>query len=226
MNKVLIVGAHPDDEILGVGGTAAKLAQQGYQVQPLIVAEGATSRSSGNDIGSKSDAVNLLTQCANRAAEALNIAPPQILGLPDNRLDSLDLLDVIKPIEAICEELKPNIVYTHHSGDLNLDHRIVHQAVITACRSLPGSTVKAIYAFETLSSTEWGSQTDTFRPTRFVDISETLEKKITALTHYEPEMREFPHPRSLAAVEHNARLRGAYCGCLAAEAFEVVLEIC
>ena len=219
---VIVVAAHPDDEILGPGGTLARHAREGDIVHILIVAEGATARKSGSP-----DDADKLKNAAVCAAKAIGAETPRMLGLPDNRLDSMDLLDVIQPIEAIVREIAPATVYTHHGGDLNLDHRIVHQAVVTACRPLPGASVKKLYGFETLSSTEWATSAmgSTFNPTHFVDITKTLTAKKAALECYETEMRAFPHPRSLETVEALARLRGSRAGLEAAEAFEIIYNI-
>ena len=136
-------------------------------------------------------------------------------------MDSIDLLDVVKSIEERIKNLKPEMVVTHHEGDLNIDHQITHQSVITACRPQPGQTVKRILAFEVPSSTEWQSPTynQPFIPNWFEDISDTFELKIKALESYQSEMREWPHARSFRAVKHLARWRGASVGCKAAEAF-------
>lgn len=188
----------------------------------MIVAEGATARDGGT-----ADDVDQLKVAAVAAAKAIGAQPPCMLGLPDNRLDTLALLDVIRPIENTIREISPDIVYTHHGGDLNLDHRIVHQAVVTACRPMPGSTTKRVYGFEIPSSTEWAtpSMGPAFRPTRFVDISEFLDVKMSALKYYEKEMRPFPHPRSMDAVSAMAQVRGSHAGLEAAEAFDVIFDI-
>lgn len=222
---VLAVAAHPDDEILGCGGTLARHAAEGDTVHILIVAEGATSRDARRDPHGREPELAALKAAASCAADAIGAEEPRMLGLPDNRLDGLPLLDVVKPIEAIVEAVKPAIVYTHHAGDLNVDHRIVHQAVVTACRPLPDSPVRAIYAFETVSSTEWQSGGDPFRPRRWVDIEPYLERKLLALDAYAAEMRPFPHARSREAVEALARIRGAAAGLKAAECFMVVREV-
>ncbi|NQU59146.1 MAG: PIG-L family deacetylase [Rhodospirillales bacterium] len=219
---VLVIAAHPDDEILGPGGTLARHAEEGDAVHILIVAEGATARENGT-----TDDVDKLKNAAVCAAKAIGAHPPRMLGLPDNRLDTMALLDVVRPIEDAVRKITPTLVYTHHGGDLNLDHRIVHQAVVTACRPLPDSTVRKLYGFETLSSTEWAtpSMGPVFNPTHFVDISKTLGNKKAALECYASEMRPFPHPRSTEAVEALARMRGSYAGLKAAEAFEVILSV-
>ncbi len=224
---VLIVAAHPDDEVLGCGGVAARHVANGEWVDTLILAEGATARGKRRSETGVSAEVKALKKAARAAAEILGARPPQFAGLPDNRMDTLPLLDIVKYVEEAVERAKPALIYTHHGGDLNIDHRITHQAVITACRSLPGSCVDAIYAFETLSSTEWSTSGigPGFRPTRFVAIGDMLDRKLQALECYESEMRDFPHARSLKAVEAQAVLRGAAAGVTAAEAFEVIREI-
>ena len=214
--KIMVIAAHPDDEVLGVGGTILRHVRQGDSVDIVIFGEGAASR--GHDPGE----VSHLRECAVRAARLLGANPPTLLGMPDNRLDSMDLLDIIQAIETVIEKHRPEVIYTHHRGDLNIDHRIVHEAVRTAARPLPGSTVRAIHAFETVSSTEWGEAP--FRPVSFVDISAVLREKMQVLEEYVGEMRPFPHARSLLAVEALARVRGAGMGLEAAEAFEVVMQ--
>ncbi len=214
--KVMVVAAHPDDEVLGVGGTVLRHARKGDSVDLIIVGEGAASRGGGDQA-----AIDNLRECARKAASMLGANPPVMLGFPDNRLDSVDFLDVVQAVESQIERLRPDLIYTHHRGDLNIDHRIVHEAVRTAARPLPGCSVRAIYAFETVSSSEWGAVP--FLPAYFVDISASLSFKLGALAAYESEMRPFPHARSLSAVEALAKVRGASACMEAAEAFEVVM---
>ena len=225
--RILVVASHPDDEVLGCGGTMAAHADAGDVVDVLIVVEGATSRDIKRDVETQAEALTALQQSACDAAEILGARKPHFLGLPDNRLDGMELLDVIKPIEALINELKPQVIYTQHGGDLNVDHRIVHQAVVTACRPAPGTSVRAIYGYETASSTEWASQNmgGVFCPARFVDISKTLDRKRKALECYASEIRPFPHARSLEGLEALVRWRGVSVGVQAAEAFTVVREI-
>jgi len=220
-STVLVVAAHPDDEILGCGGAIARHAGRGDRVHIAIVAEGETSRDNGD-----AAAVSRLRDAAAAAARTLGAEAPVHLGLPDNRLDSIALLDVVKEIENVIGQVSPSIVYTHHGGDLNIDHRVVHQAVVTACRPLPGSTIEAVRCFETVSSTEWASDSigAAFRPTQYVNIDAFLAIKLEALQHYEMEMRPFPHARSLEAIEALARLRGSQAGFAAAEAFSCLFE--
>ena len=214
--KVLVVASHPDDEVLGCGGTIAKHVANGDEVHVAIMSTGVTSR---DDYGQGFE----LLDAAYESKMVLGYKPQWILEYPDNEMDSVPLLDIVKSVEAFVHNLKPDIVYTHHAGDLNIDHRITHQAVMTACRPLPGCSVKTILCFEVPSSTEWGQG---FEPNWFVDISDTWEKKRDALVAYMSEMREFPHPRSYDGVWHLANLRGATVGVEMAEAFMVARRIC
>jgi LmbE family N-acetylglucosaminyl deacetylase len=136
-------------------------------------------------------------------------------------MDSVALIEIVRAVERAVAAIGPHVVYTHHPSDLNVDHRLTAQAVLTACRPLPGSVVSAVYAYETVSSTEWGlpDAAAPFTPTHFVDVSATLEQKVRALGAYGGEMRPFPHPRSVEAVRHLAAWRGSIVGCAAAEAF-------
>lgn len=215
----LVIAAHPDDEMLGCGGTLARLAANGCGITILLLGEGPTSRDS-TAIAS-SAAKDQARSSALLAARELNIDNVQFGNLPDNQFDSIPLLKLIQPIEKIAALVKPDIVFTHHPGDLNVDHERTHRAVMTAFRPLPGSRVKAILGFEVLSSTEYNTPGSTahFSPNVYSNISEFLMKKQEALTHYASEMRSWPHPRSTEGVEHLARLRGCQCGHEAAEAF-------
>ena len=222
MNEsVAVIAAHPDDEVLGCGGTIARLASEGSAVHVLLLADGETSRAGNSgdaSVGSK--AADRKAACLG-ACEVLGCASVEMLDFPDNRLDGVELLDIVKIIEKFLQRHKPSVLFTHHSGDVNIDHRVVHDAVISACRPLPGSHVKQLFFFEVPSSTEWrppGSWAQ-FSPNWFVDISATLTTKLNALSVYGDELRDFPHPRSLRGVEALARWRGATVGVAAAEAF-------
>jgi LmbE family N-acetylglucosaminyl deacetylase len=158
---------------------------------------------------------------AQAAAKILGCASLEILALPDNRLDGVELLDIVKRVEAFVKRYRPSTLLTHHCGDVNIDHRIVHEAVISACRPQPGHPVKELLFFEVPSSTEWrpSGSGESFNPNCFVDISATLAKKLAALQAYVSELRPFPHPRSVQAVSALAQWRGATVGVEAAEAF-------
>ena len=220
-NKVIVVAAHPDDEVLGCGATIAKHVEKGDEVHILILAEGQTSRDVQRDQTKNIEVLNHLSEAAQAAANVLGVTTLTLKGFPDNRMDSVDLLDVVKVVEGFIKLHQPNILYTHHFGDLNIDHRITNQAVITASRPVPGSSIKTILFFEVPSSTEWQATSSSlqFTPNWFVDISDNLDKKIEALKKYEHEMRSWPFPRSLEAVRYLARWRGSCIGTEAAEAF-------
>jgi LmbE family N-acetylglucosaminyl deacetylase len=219
--NILIVAAHPDDEVLGCGGTIAKHVHNGDEVHVVTLAEGVTSRDKVRERESRAGELSQLAQAAQEAGRTLGVQSVELHDFPDNRMDSVDLLDVIKVVEMAIDRYKPDIVYTHHVGDINIDHRIVHQAVVTACRPLSGQCVKTLLFFEVPSSSEWQTpgSAPAFSPNYFVDISDCLNKKLQALEAYGSEMRPWPHPRSLAAVEHLARWRGATVGIEAAEGF-------
>lgn len=222
-NSVLVVAAHPDDEVLGCGGTLLRHVAQGDQVHIMILAEGLTSRAPQRDVKGFQAELDALHQNAQRVAKALGAKSIGLFNFPDNRMDHVDLLDVVKVIEGAIDEFSPEIVYTHHAGDVNIDHLQTHNAVVTACRSLPGQSVRELYFFETPSSTEWQMQTSdkVFLPTLYVDIAEVFEKKIKTLELYASEMRDYPHARSYKAVEILARFRGYAAGLEFAEAFSV-----
>ncbi len=219
--KVLVVAAHPDDEVLGCGGTIAKHSRAGDSVHVVILGEGVTSRDPGRDRGRRASELEDLRKRLLRANRVLGTKSTTLLDLPDNRLDTLPRLEVIKKVEALIGKIGPELVYTHHSSDVNVDHRRIHEAVVTACRPQPGVRVKRLLFFEVASSTEWqppGSGAP-FTPNWFVDVSSTLSLKLKALAAYKPEMRAWPHARSIRAVQALAHWRGATVGCSAAEAF-------
>jgi LmbE family N-acetylglucosaminyl deacetylase len=219
-HRVVAVLAHPDDEVLGAGGTLARHAAAGDEVHLVFIADGVGAR------GGDQVAVDKRAAAARRAAAILGAREPLLLGFPDNAIDTVGLLKLVKSIEMVISNLKPQTIYTHHSGDLNIDHVLCHRAVMTACRPLPGSTVRRIFAMEVASSTEWAPELNsTFVPSRFVDVSATREAKRRALEVYDNEMRPFPHPRSYEAVEALSRWRGASVGLQWAEAFAVLRDI-
>ena len=224
--KVLVVAAHPDDEVLGCGATAARLVQEGHEVHFSILGEGITSRHGQR---SETDAAQLekLHRQAHAAAAKVGVNNLILDKLPDNRLDTVPLLEIVKIVENLIERIGPEVIYTHHGGDLNVDHEVVHRAVLTATRPLAKQSVREIYSFEVPSSTEWAFQQfqSSFRPTVFVDVSRTLEAKVAAMGCYETEARKFPHPRSPEALRAIAMRWGSVCGCGAAEAFELVRSI-
>ena len=214
-NTVLVVAAHTDDEALGCGGTIARHAACGDSVYAVFLADGVSSRPD-----SQQDEIDKRNAAAENAHRILGIRQSFLLGFPDNRLDTIPLLDIVQALEDILQRTHPDIVYTHHAGDLNIDHQIAHRAVMTACRPVPGSSIREIYSFEVLSSTEWNTPGHTpFIPNYFVDIGTTIDKKLESLDAYRMEMRASPHSRSLEHVNALARSRGHSVGTDFAEAF-------
>jgi LmbE family N-acetylglucosaminyl deacetylase len=223
---VLVVAAHPDDEVLGCGGTVAKLAQQGHAVYLAILGEGITSRYGQRDEADQ-EKVQVLHARSKQVADMLGAQGLFMYSLPDNRFDSVPLLDVVKIIEELIDRLESRVVYTQHGGDLNIDHVVTYRATLTATRPTAGHPVREVYAYEVASSTEWAFQqfAPAFRPNTFVDIADTLETKVQAMAHYESEARPFPHPRSPEALRAIAQRWGSVVGLAAAEAFELVRAI-
>jgi LmbE family N-acetylglucosaminyl deacetylase len=224
---ILVVVAHPDDEVLGCGASISKWSKSGESVHILIMSDGESSRN--KEVGNKGnyEMILLREEMAKRSGECLGVESIKFLKFPDNRMDSLDRLDVIQAIEHEVERLKPSIVVTHHYGDVNIDHRVVHESVITACRPQPNCSVKQILSFEICSSTEWQASgiNNSFQPNWYVDVDKTFESKINALNIYKSEMREWPHARSIENIQYLARWRGASVGCNYAEAFVLLRNI-
>jgi LmbE family N-acetylglucosaminyl deacetylase len=218
--KVLVVSAHPDDEILGVGGTVARHVLQGDQVTAVIVADGATARY-------EAGAENTLKAYGEAAAAVLGLRDVRFLGFKDQRLDGGAIIEVIKPIEKIVDEIKPEVVYCHHWGDLNRDHRVVSEAVTVACRPVGEGYPRRLLMFETPSSSEWSAPDPAlqFMPNVFIDIGATLEKKLEAMACYKSELRPEPHPRSLAALRARAQYWGQIVGKAYAEPFVLAREV-
>jgi LmbE family N-acetylglucosaminyl deacetylase len=218
--QVLVVVAHPDDESLGAGGTLLKHREAGDKITILILANGEDSR--GADVA---DADKRWAQ-TKAVADAYG-AHLFTENLPDQKFDTVPILEINKMIEKVIRQIKPTLVYTHHLQDLNLDHRLTAQAALTACRPQPGFPVKKILTFETLSSTEWQAKrpANAFCPTEYVDIADYVEKKISTLQLYQDELRDFPHPRSAEGIRALARYRGMEVGYEAAEAFEVIRNL-
>ena len=218
-NKILVVVAHPDDEVLGCGGTIAKHAKDNDQIELLILADGESSRSGVKNIDIKKRII-----ATKNSANILGINNIEFAGLNDNRLDKYNRLDIIQIVEKKINDFEPNIVYTHDYGDLNVDHSITNQSVLTCCRSTPNQIVKKLFSFEILSSSEWqiNDSSFLFKPNYYVNITEELDKKLEALKAYSMEIRDWPHPRSLKGVTTLANLRGCQAGFDSAEAFSTL----
>jgi LmbE family N-acetylglucosaminyl deacetylase len=216
--KIMVIAAHPDDEVLGCGGAIAKHIKSGDQVKVVTLADGEGSRD-GNTLENRNSSLD-------ESCRALGVQENVAYNLRDNELDSYSLLEIVKIIEKEVSSFLPDIVYTHSSTDLNVDHQVCHKAVMTCCRGIEGKSVTKILAFEVPSSTEWqSSEIKSFVPNYFVDIENEFEQKIKALKCYDEEMRDFPHPRSYEYVECLSRVRGATVGLKKAEAFFLVRSI-
>ena len=225
-NTIVVIAAHPDDEVLGVGGTMARLINEGKEVHVLLMTDGVSSRNEDSEIFDKEDIQNRHSDSEN-ANKILGTSSVTYLHFPDNMMDTVSMLVIVKEIESFLQKHKPSIVFTHHSGDVNIDHRVVHDAVIAACRPQPGFFVKELLFFEIASSSEWqpSSFNRPFVPNMFIDISSTIHQKLTALKEYKMELREFPHPRSIQAIESLSKWRGATVGISNAESFIIGRKI-
>jgi LmbE family N-acetylglucosaminyl deacetylase len=211
--KVACIFAHPDDETLACGGTIAVHSDKEDNISVLLMSDGPMAREKTTK---NQDARNH----AEKACDILGVNNLEILKLPDNEMDSLPIIELIKKIEKFIDEYQPQTIYTHHGGDLNIDHELICKAVLTACRPYFGQIVKEIYACEVNSSTEWSFNSKSlFVPNYFVDISSTITKKIRAFEEYKNEIRKFPHPRSIEGLKILSKYRGMQSGFNAAEAF-------
>jgi len=219
-NRILVIAAHPDDEVLGIGGTIAKYTGRGIDVNICILADGATARYEDSMVAELKD-------CALKAARILKINEVYFEGLPDERLDQIPFIDVIKSIEKRIAETNPDTVFVHHRGDANTDHQIAFKATIAATRTLSRNTINKILCYEVPSSTEQSPPfiEYMFTPNVFVDITDTLDKKIEAMQIYKSEIGKYPHPRSIEALTITAKHWGIKAGLEAAEAFMLVREI-
>ena len=222
--KILIVAAHPDDEVLGCFGTVARLIKEGCEAYTLILGEGKTSRDEERLAEARKDDIVELKTEIERSNSLIGIKKVFVKSFPDNRFDSVDLLDIIKVISKVKEEVQPDIIFTHYENDLNIDHQITYKAVITATRPMKDECVKEIYSFEILSSTEW-SYPLSFSPDTYYDISDTIKLKIDAMKEYASELCEYPHPRSLEGIELNAKYQGLRVGNKYVESFKTIRTI-
>lgn len=220
--SILIVGAHPDDEILGCGGTIAKLSKNN-KIFALILGEGIKSR----DIENSSRKLKNLKEDAIKAQKILGIENSCFESFPDNSFDKIALLNIVKKVQEFIKKINPDIIFTHHHSDLNIDHRLTFQAVLTCCRPQPNFLHPDIYCFEIPSSSDWQVLigTNIFAPNVYIDISDTIEKKLKALEYYKLEMREYPHSRSLKGIEIMAQDWGRKVGKKYVEAFELIRSV-
>lgn len=222
--KVLVLSAHPDDEVLGCGGTICKHSRAGDRVFTLILGEGVTSRRDSRSVEKDAQEVMELRRAAKKAGALMGVERVFLHNFPDNRFDSVDLIDIAKVIEKVKMLVKPDIVYTHYEHDINIDHQMVFRATMVAFRPFADDSSCKIYSFESLSSTEFSPFQSQFTPNSFNDISSYMEDKMEALGFYQHELRPYPHPRSLKAVQLNNQLWGVKNGMGPSEAFLLIRE--
>lgn len=214
-DNILVIGAHPDDELLGSGGTIKKLINNGYKVISVVVAK-----------GRKEEEQEMKTTML-QANKHIGVNDVIFLEYPNLLLETFPLHVLNKEVEVLIDQYEPSMIFTHHYGDINRDHQILFQAVLTAARPIPEKNPVEILCFETVSSSEWSQHTNdkAFKPNYYVDITDTIDEKLKSLQYYEVEMRPFPHPRSFEGVKHLAQVRGMTVGVHYAEAFEIIRRV-
>jgi LmbE family N-acetylglucosaminyl deacetylase len=224
--KILIIAAHPDDEVLGCGATIARLAKEGHKLCIAILGEGITSRYPNREDADIS-LIRQLQERSRQVAGLLGVTDHQLFSFPDNRFDSVPILDIVKTIEGLIENFQPDSIFTHHNSDLNQDHCIVSRATLIASRPVENTSVQSVISYEVPSSTEWTFHTiePGFHPNLFFDVTETLDIKLQAMKMYDGEIRKFPHPRSPEALRSYACRWGSVSGISAAEAFEIIRTV-
>ena len=224
MKNILVIAAHPDDEILGCGGTIARFSKQGSKINILILAEGITSRDKIRNRSKRQKQIENLRKQGKLASKDVGAKSITYLDYPDNQMDTVPLLNIIKDIEKFILKFKPDTIFTHFDNDMNIDHTIANKATLTAARSKPGTKIKKIYAFEIMSSTYYNPSAN-FIPNYHINIDKFLKIKLRALKRYKNEIEKFPHPRSLEAVSALAIFRGSNVGLRCAESFKLLREI-
>lgn len=215
MNKILVIAAHPDDELLGCGGTIAKHSINGDEVYTLIICEGESLRYKGLNIDQ--------SVYIKKSGDILGVKQNFHLRFPDQKLDTFTLVDIITPIEKIVKTLQPNIVYLQYGGDINRDHQIVFEASLVALRPVE-TYIEEIYAYYTVGSSDWGYPR-TFNPDTWINISTTLDTKLRAFTEYVSELKEYPHPRSLRSLENLAAFTGNQVNLEYSESFMTIRKV-
>ena len=220
MSRVLVLAAHPDDEVLGMGGTIAVHADRGDEVRIVVVTDGSSTQYPGDaEIRARKEDEAL------RAAAELGVTDYVHLDLPDMRLDTIPHVEVNRVVEEHVRDFTPARVYTPHP-DVNRDHRVLFDSVAVATRPTPGQPVRRLFTYAPTSSTEWTPPSlNWFVPNWFVDVTDTLDRKLASFAHYRTEARDYPHPRSERAIRAAAEFYGASCGCVAAEPFVLVRSL-
>lgn len=218
--RVLVVAAHPDDEVLGMGGTVAVHTARGDAVRIVCITDGSSSQYPGDE-----EKRRRKSKEAVRAAAALGVTDYVHLDLPDMRLDTIAHVEVNRVLEEQVRDFGPDVVYTPHP-DVNRDHQVLFDSVAVATRPMPGQVVRRVLTYAPTSSIEWTpAAANWFVPNWFVDISETLERKLEAFACYETEQRDYPHPRNARAIKAHAEVFGSSVGCEYAEPFVLVRSV-
>lgn len=223
--KVLVIAAHPDDEVYGMGGTIAKLASENNEVHVLIITDGCITQY--RDKPNLEEIIAKKKKEAENANKTLGVRKVHYGNLPDMRLDSISHVEINSIIEKVIKDVRPEVVFTHFYGDVNLDHQIVYKSTLVATRPIPGQPVKELYCYKVPSSTEWSPQiiTSIFMPNVLVDISEYYTKKEQAIKMYQTELRDYPHPRSIEYVKKCDGAAGIKFGINFAEEFMLLRKI-
>lgn len=225
IKKVLVVVSHPDDEVLGCGGTIVELTGRGVEVR-VVMLGGVTTSRFNEDPNSDLHKKDQFHNESEKAAKVLGVRKVCKFDIDDNRFDTVPFLEIVKRVEKVFEDYSPDLVITHDRCDLNKDHSICFDAVLTACRPLPKRQPFRIMAFEVLSSTEYQDPSVAqFRPNCYIDIRNTIGKKLEAMKCYESEIMAYPHPRSIDGIKSLAQKRGCEAGVDYAEAFRIVREV-
>ena len=227
--RILVVVAHPDDELLGLGASMHRLIhREGCTIRAVILGEGITSRADARDPEAWQKELEVHRNNIHTAATAIGYESVGIHNFADNRFDSHDLLDLVKVVEKEKADFDPEIIFTHHGGDTNIDHRRTFDAVVTAVRPMSHEKVATVIAFETPSSTEWqaANYPNPFQPNLFFAVEEAdVDAKIKGMESYEFEKRAYPHPRSPDALKIQAQRWGVVVGKPFAEAFMLIRSI-
>ena len=225
MKNILVIAAHPDDEVLGMGGTIAKLVKEGCVVDVLIVTDGSSSQY--RDLNNLSEIIEAKKLETRNCADLLGIRNIYYGGLPDMKLDCTPHIDINKTIENVIDKVQPDTIFTHFWGDVNLDHQNVYKSTLVTVRPVLGQVVRNLYCYRVPSSTEWTpNKEDTmFMPNYFVDIEMYAEQKYKAFACYSTELRDYPHPRSVQYLRESDKAAGLRVGMLAAEEFVMLRKL-
>tara|TARA_Y100000590_G_scaffold84200_1_gene94080 strand:- start:40857 stop:41540 length:684 start_codon:yes stop_codon:yes gene_type:complete len=226
MKKILVIAAHPDDELLGCGGTLLHYRKLGFKIQVVFLSDGESSRE--QNVKNMNKLIKKRQKDAQQACKKCNFLKPKFGNFPDNKLDTVPFINIVRFIEKEIKKIKPEIIFTHFENDLNIDHQLSYKAVVTATRPLSKTFVKKIYSFEIPSSTDFNltsNKKKLFNPNHYVNIEKFIQKKLVALKIYKSELRPWPHSRSLKAISNLAKYRGSQIGIKYAEAFISVREV-